>query len=64
MLLQTAVGLLAAMAALHFTITIVLGVIVAFVLHLRKRSQILKHQQQIAETTRGMNDIKFYCRVA
>ena len=45
---------MAAMAVLHFTITIVLGMIVAYVLLLRKRSQVLKHQQQIAETTRGI----------
>ena len=52
-LLQTAVGLLATMAVVHFTITIILGVLVAFVLHLRKRSKVLKLRQQAAETTRG-----------
>ena len=59
LLLQTAVGLLATMAVVHFTITIILGVLVAFVLHLRKRSKIMKHQRQVAETTRGIT----YCTI-
>lgn len=45
---------MATVAVVHFTITIILGVLVAFVLHINKRTKIIKHQQQVAETNRGI----------